>query len=288
VRYVQGNLGFTGTAITPALERAQLRVSEQPPMAMNWMLVPVAGRTVHLHEGGTGGFSAFVAIDRERRRGVVILSDTTWNSIGSLGSLGMHLVDPSLPLGRPRKRVSPPQALLDALVGEYRMPPFAQVWLRQRDGKLFGQVAGQEEFEMAYDDAGDFFPLVVDAILRPQKKANGEYGFQWRQMGGVFAATRKSDDAGAVAAPALSDAELAAYAGEYPLMPDFALTVRVRDGRLHAQATGQGEFPLEARGKDTFEAAAYGIELVFERGSEGEVASLDLHQGGQVLSGPRN
>ncbi|TYT25325.1 serine hydrolase [Luteimonas viscosa] len=288
VRYVQGNLGFAETAITPALERAQERISEQPPMAMNWMLAPVAGRTVHLHEGGTGGFSAFVSIDRERRRGVVILSDTTWNSIGSLGSLGMHLVDPSLPLGKPRKLASPPAALLEALAGEYRMPPFPQVSLRQRDGKLFGQVTGQEEFGLAYDDAGDFFPTVVDAILRPQKKANGEYGFQWMQMGGVFAATRISDDAGPSAAPSLSEAELAAYAGEYPLMPNFALTVRVRDGKLRAQATGQGEFPLEARGKDTFEAAAYGIELVFKRDGKGEVASLDLHQGGQVLSGPRN
>lgn len=288
VRYVQGNLGFEETSISPAIERAQQQVSEQPPMAMNWMLVPVAGRTVHMHEGGTGGFSAFVSIDREQQRGVVILSDTTWNSIGSLGSLGLHLVDASFPLGKPRKLASPSQELLDALAGEYRMPPFPQVSLRQRDGRLFGQVTGQPEIEMAYDDAGDFFPTELDAILRPQKKASGEYGFQWMQMGGVFAASRITDDAEAGPVPELSEDELAAYAGEYPLMPNFALTVRARDGQLHAQATGQGEFPLEARGNDTFEAAAYGIELVFKRGDDGEVASLDLHQAGQVLSGPRN
>ncbi|TDK25074.1 serine hydrolase [Luteimonas aestuarii] len=287
VRYVQGNLGLVETAITPALVRAQQPVSEQPPMAMNWMLMPVAGRTVHVHEGGTGGFSAFVSVDRERQRGVVILSDTTWNSIGSLGSLGLHLVDASLPLGKPRKLASPPQDLLDALEGEYRMPPFPQVSLRQRDGVLHGQVAGQPEFAMAYDDAGDFFPTVVDAILRPQRKASGEYGFQWMQMGGVFAATRITQEGNATPAPQLDDAALAGYAGDYPLMPNFVLSVRARDGRLHAQATGQGEFPLDATGKDTFEAAAFGIEIVFKRGDHGEVASLDLHQGGHVLSGKR-
>lgn len=290
VRYVQGNLGLVDTAIAPAIERAQQPVGAQPPMAMNWMLAPVAGRTVHVHEGGTGGFSAFVSIDREQRRGVVILSDTTWNSIGSLGSLGLHLVDASLPLGKPRRLASPSQELLDALAGDYRMPPFPKVTLRQRDGSLYGQVAGQPEFEMAYDDAGDFFPTEVDAILRPQKKASGEYGFQWMQMGGVFQASRIGDDENpaAAAAPVLTEAELGAYAGEYPLLQGFALTVRARDGRLHAQATGQGEFPLDARGNDTFEAAAYGIELVFRRGDDGQVVSLDLHQGGRTMSGRRN
>lgn len=287
VRYVQGNLGQVEASISPALALAQQPIHEAPPMAMNWMLLPVAGRTVHLHEGGTGGFSAFVSVDRDRQRGVVILSDTTWNSIGSLGSLGLHLVDPSFPLGKPRKLAAPQQALLEALAGEYTLPPVGAFVLRVRDGKLFGQVAGQGEFELAHDDAGDFFPLEIDAILRPQKKANGEYGFQWMQMGGVFTA-RRADAAAAVAqAPVRSDAELAEYAGTYPLMPNFALTVRVRGGKLHAQATGQGEFPLEAVSADGFEASAFGIEIVFQRDDAGKVVSLDLHQAGQVLSGKR-
>lgn len=192
-----------------------------------------------------------------------------------------------MPLGKPRKRASPPQELLDALEGDYRMPPLPQVSLRQRDGRLYGQVAGQDEFEMAYDDAGDFFPIETDAILRPQNQANGAYGFRWMQMGGVFAASRISADGDAQQAPTLSEAELAAYAGEYALMPGFTLTVRARGGQLHAQATGQGEFPLDPSGKDTFEAAAFGIELVFKRDGGGDVVALDLHQGGRVLSGPR-
>ena len=287
VRYVQGNLGLIESSISPALEFAQRQVGEKQEMAMNWMLVPVAGRTVHMHEGGTGGFSAFVSVDRDRQRGVVILSDTAWSSIGNLGSLGLHLVDPSFLLGKPRKLAPPPQALLDGLEGAYRMQPFPPVSLRQDDGKLFGRVAGQEEFELAYDDAGDFFPVTVDALLRPQKKASGDYGFVLMQLGGVFSATRIAEGDEVMVVPELSSEELEAYAGEYPLMPDFALTVRARQGNLHAQATGQGEFPLEASGKDTFEAASFGIELVFKRDENGSVVSLELHQAGQILTGKR-
>src|SRR5699024_4883176 len=182
VRYVQGNLGFIESSISPALELAQQQVGEQPPVAMNWMLAQVGNRRVHTHEGGTGGFSAFVSVDRELRRGVVILSDTAWHSIGSLGSLGLHLVDAAFSLGKPRKLAQPPQELLEALAGDYQLQGAMKMTLRQRDGSLFAQAAGQPEFALAFDDAGDFFPLELDALLTPQKKANGEYGFTWTQM----------------------------------------------------------------------------------------------------------
>lgn len=287
-RYVQANLGLIESPISPALERAQQRVGDSPPMAMNWMLAPVNGRTVLMHEGGTGGFSSFAAVDRERQRGVVILSDTAWHSLGGLGSLGLHLVDEALPLGTPRKAVAPPQDLLDALVGDYRLQGAMKMSLRERDGALFVQPAGPPEFALGYDDAGDFFPLDLDALLTPQKKADGGYGFVWTQLGAALSAVRIADDGTAAPVPQLSDEALAAYAGDYPLMPGFVLTVRARAGQLHAQATGQGEFPLDASGKDRFEAAAYGIEIVFRRNDAGAVIALDLHQGGQVLSGERN
>ncbi len=290
VRYVQGNLEPSGTPLQAAITLAHQPLNAQPPMAMNWMLMPVAGRTVLVHEGGTGGFSSFVSVDKARQRGVVILSDTTWNSIGSLGSLGLHLVDASLPLGKPRRLAAPPQALLDGLAGDYQLQGAMKVSLRHRDGTLFIHPAGQAELELAYDDAGDFFPAVVDAVLRPQKKASGEYAFTWMQGGGAIPATRLSEGGGkasAAPAPALSKDELHAYAGEYALMPGFALKVQARAGKLHAQATGQGEFALDATGNDTFAAPAYGIEIVFKRGADGTVESLDLHQGGQVLGGKR-
>jgi len=63
------------------------------------------------------------------------------------------------------------------------------------------------------------------------------------------------------------------------------LSVREQGGVLQAQATGQGAFPLTASGADTFEAPAFGIELRFARDAAGNVQSLELHQGGQVLRG---
>jgi len=285
VRYVQANLDPASTPLAGALERAQQPVGQQPPMAMNWMIASLGERPVLVHEGGTGGFSSFVAVDRGAGRGVVILSDTAWHSLGGLGSLGLHLLDPSRPVGEPRVLATPAQALLDGLAGEYEAGNGPRIRLRTRDGRLYGQAEGQPEFELAYDSAGDFFPLVADALLKPQRKADGSWTFTWIQGGAAVAARRV--DAVAAAAPALDPAALEAYAGEYVLRPGFHLTVRAREGGLHAQATGQGEFALDASGPDRFEAAAFGIELVFVRGDDGVVGALELHQGGQVLRGQR-
>ena len=88
-------------------------------------------------------------------------------------------------------------------------------------------------------------------------------------------------------APSLSAEALRAYTGTYPLMSGFELVVSEQDGVLHAQATGQGAFALDAVDEDVFEAAAYGIEIRFSRDASGEVTRLDLHQGGHVLSGEK-
>jgi hypothetical protein len=157
--------------------------------------------------------------------------------------------------------------------------------LRQHGDRLFLQPEGQDEFEMGHDDAGDFFPLAFDAMLRPQRRADGSYGFIWMRSGVAIPATRV--DRATPKAPSLSAAELAAYAGDYPLMPAFSLNVREQEGRLYAQATGQGAFPLDAASVDIFEAPAFGIEIVFRRDGAGKVESLELHQAGHVMRGQR-
>ncbi|SDR21654.1 serine hydrolase [Pseudoxanthomonas sp. CF125] len=284
IDYVQGELGKPAVSITPALKLSQQEVSKTPPMAMNWMLMPVAGRTVHVHEGGTGGFSSFVAFDVARQRGVVILSDTTWNSLGSLGTLGLHLVDESFPLGKPRKAVKPPADLLEGLVGDYRVGAM-KMKLSRKDGALVIQAEGQPAYTMAYDDAGDFYPLDFDALLRPGRTSSG-YGFTWMQMGGVMAAQRVD---GVAKAPkiALPAEELREYAGEYPLTSGFGLTVMEKDGRLFVQGTGQQAIEVSAVKADVFVADIVAAEIQFERDASGKVIALTLLQGGQKLRGER-
>jgi hypothetical protein len=239
---------------------------------------------VHVHEGGTGGFSSFVAFDNERQRGVVILSDTTWNSLGSLGTLGLHLIDRSFPLGKPRKEVKASDELLDGLTGHYQVGAVKMKVSRKGDA-LVVQADGQGSYTMAHDDAGDFYPLDFDALLRPGRTSKG-YGFSWMQGGAVVAAQRLD---AALQGPksTLTPEQLREYVGEYPLVSGFGLTVSEKDGTLFIQGTGQQPIEVSATGKDSFMADVVAAEIRFERDATGKLIALTLLQRGQKLRGER-
>lgn len=77
------------------------------------------------------------------------------------------------------------------------------------------------------------------------------------------------------------------YVGRYALAQGFVLTVS-RDGNgLHARATGQDAFPLQASARDAFFASAAGISIDFQRDASGKVVALVLRQGGQSRRAPR-
>lgn len=288
VRYVQAQFGTAPAPLDADFRMTHAAVTNDAnaPMSMHWMRAKLNGREFITHEGGTGGFSSFVAFDPAGKTGVVILSDTALHSLGGLSSLGLHLLDAKAPLGKPRKAVKAPSDLIDALAGEYRLQGAMKMRLRRKGDALEIQAEGQPAFEMGYDDAGDFYPLAFDALLRPQRRADGGMSFVWTQLGGQMAAERL-DAKLVAAAPALSEADLQAYAGIYPLAPGFELTVRADKNGLTAQGSGQSAFPLAAVARDVFEFAQAGIVIRFERDAAGKVTALALEQGGHTTKGTR-
>jgi len=289
VRYVQAQLTEVAGDIGPALRLAHRRLYEgRPSLGMHWMQNQVGELTLIFHGGVTGGFSSFVAFDMDAQRGVVALSDTSWGSIGGLGNLAIHLLAPSvMPLDAPRVQTAPPEELLDALVGHYLLGGVMPMTLTARDGTLHVQTQGQPEHEMGYDSAGDFFALSFDAVLSPNE-AGGVHSFAWMQGGGTIPATRVDSGNGSERESVLTEDDLRSYAGKYRLMPRCALTIRVRNGHLEAQATGQDLLPLQPSGEGKFVAPTYGIEIHFHRDDSGEVESLTLSQAGQSITGKRD
>lgn len=193
VRYVRAQLGQVASPLGPALTRTQARIPEAPvPFAMNWFIATSLDRTIYLHEGATGGFSSLVAFDVVNQRGAVILSDTSWNTLGGLGDFGLHLLDARVPIGAPHVARTAPPELLAASAGSYvvQLPtgPLA-LELRVEKGELVGQAQGQSAFALGYDSAGDFYGRDVDLVLRPSKRAE-DPPFTLLQGRGAFPVSR--------------------------------------------------------------------------------------------------
>jgi CubicO group peptidase (beta-lactamase class C family) len=80
---------------------------------------------------------------------------------------------------------------------------------------------------------------------------------------------------------------LSQYIGEYELAPNFVITISVKEGSLHAQATGQPEFPLFPEKQDRFFLKVVDAQLEFKRDEKGVVTSLVLFQNGQEVPGKK-
>jgi serine-type D-Ala-D-Ala carboxypeptidase/endopeptidase len=291
LRYLEGELGTRESAITPALARTQQQVASVGgrTMGMNWVILPAAnGHTILVHEGGTGGYSSFVAFDRETKRAAVLLSDTALTSVGGLGTPGLHLVDPSVSVGAPRLVATADAKLIGALVGRYRLQNGLGMELRHKGSTLTIQADGQPEFEMGYDSAGDFYPLQFDALLRLKRKADGTYTFTWFQLGAVLDAERTDAPAPVAGKWMPTEAQLKEYEGNYPLTSNFALRVFSTGAKLFVQGTNQGRIEIASVDKDIFVAESVGAEIDFERDTSGKVIALTLKQRGQVLRGERH
>jgi D-alanyl-D-alanine carboxypeptidase len=84
-------------------------------------------------------------------------------------------------------------------------------------------------------------------------------------------------------------AERARYAGNYDLAPTRPMKIRVfeRDGRLFAQAEGQGAFPLRKQQEHVFDAPeTTDIRITFTL-TEGRVSGFVITQGGVNVPGKR-
>lgn len=74
---------------------------------------------------------------------------------------------------------------------------------------------------------------------------------------------------------------------EYALGPGADMAMRVENGRLLAQVTGQPPFELFAEKPDQFFLKAVDAQVRFTRSTAGTVDGLVLTQGGRDMPAPR-
>ncbi len=78
-----------------------------------------------------------------------------------------------------------------------------------------------------------------------------------------------------------------AYAGDYELAPGFIITVTNENGRLMAQATGQGKFELFPTSETEFFLKVVDAQVTFVKDEQGKVTQLILNQNGRKTPGKK-
>lgn len=193
LRFAAANLDADGGPLERAMAAAHAaRHTIDPPVriGLNWIIVRPRDREIVWHNGGTGGFSSFIGLDKARGRAVVVLSNS---SASNVDDIGFHLLDERLPLAPPpkvRKAITLPPEALERYVGVYQLPGMTVTITRTPKG-LVAHPQGDTAERIYAETETEFFLKSLDAQVIFRRDARGKVtGFVLRQ-GGLDTPARK-------------------------------------------------------------------------------------------------
>lgn len=278
--FLQDCLGLRETSLTAVLA-ATARPRVLGPGAGRrhgwaWVVEQRGGTTIVWHNGGTGGYRSFVGYDASARIGIAVLTNHT----ASVDELGMALLT-----GAAVGKGTPAAVTADeakAYAGNYPFAPSFVIAVTADAEGLALQATQQPKLRLKRLAADRFAVEGVAAEVTFERGADGAVAALVLHQNGMNQRAPRLAPGVLPAGPkeiALSAAELEEYVGGYQLGP-ATFTVK-RDGeRLLVQLSGQPFFPVFASAKDEFFYKVVNAQLSFERGADGRVVALVLHQHG--------
>ncbi|MFN0181527.1 MAG: serine hydrolase [Gemmatimonadales bacterium] len=152
-------------------------------VGMAWHILKTPGGSIVWHNGGTGGYRTFMGFDRSKQVGVIMLT----NSSISADDVGLHLIDPAVPLSKPpvarvAKAIDP--ALLPLYVGAYQLAPEVIIDVTLENGALWVAATGQPKVRLLAESDSSFFIAEDDIALTFDKEGGVVTQLVLRQPGG--------------------------------------------------------------------------------------------------------
>ena len=292
LRFLAANMELTRSPISAAMKESHRSREEfgRPGMhiGLGWIIRQEHDRTIHWHNGGTGGYHSFVGFDKEHKLGVVVLS----NSTNGIDDIGFHLLAQEFELAQFKSEAQAVEfdpERFDAYVGRYQLTPQFILSVTRDGSRYFVQATGLGTLEVFPESETRFFATAVEGAVSFAMGDDGKVSHMVLHQGG---ATRKAAwlDADVAKAPEVvevSEEILERYVGRYELQPAFVITVRRDGARLFAQATAQPDFELFAESETKFFYRVVEAQITFDVNETGKAGSLTLHQGGANMPAER-
>jgi len=127
-------------------------------------------KNIRWHNGGTGGYRSFCGIDLEKNRGVVILANSTY----SVDDLGLHLLDDSKEILKPKAIAKVNSKIYKDYVGKYIVGGIMAMNVTTKNGKLYFQLFGQPAYRIYPESKTLYFMLGLDVEFEFVRDENGE------------------------------------------------------------------------------------------------------------------
>jgi len=145
--FLYANMGLKKSGLFPAMEMAhESRVntdSQEMTVGLGWHIRDNGKTRIVWHNGGTGGFRTFAGFVKEKKMGVVVLS----NMNISADDIGFHLLDNSYELRKVKVVTKVQPQTLDRYEGDYKIAEKGKVYsIKRRGGQLIALSADEKPF----------------------------------------------------------------------------------------------------------------------------------------------
>jgi hypothetical protein len=243
-------------------------------IGLGWLLTDDPDVPVAWHNGATAGSHAFVAFSPKTGAGIAILANVQQGS----EALGFSLLG-----------AKPPQPKVETVkdarsyIGRYPLSAAFAIEITEVNGSLRGQATGQPAFGLRAIGPDRFAIVGVVAEISFERGADGKVAALVLHQNGADQRALRGELPPLPKEITLPLESLRAYAGDYPLTPQFVLTVSEADRALFVQATGQPKLPVFASARDEFFYKVVNAQISFQRDAAGNVIGLVLHQNGRDL-----
>lgn len=284
---------FSGRVISEGSRRAMFDDGGRG-YGFGWYVGTAHGRTLWSHGGAVSGFLAMTDYYPEARLAVIVLANnenTPAQKISrELAALWFGIIDPPQPIVLE-------DFILDRYAGTYRLGPRAFLELRREGGRLMAQATGQPAHAFAPESDRTFVSAATDARITIDTEPDGRPNGLVLHQGGRDRVAPRFDPAEAariLAEPrrgfmegSVDPARLSAHVGRYVLGPGRVLTIGQENGRLWAQATGEGRHRLFPEDERIFFMRDLDAQVTFEGDGTGRTTGLVLHRDGRDIPAPR-
>ncbi|PWK72583.1 serine hydrolase [Aminobacter sp. AP02] len=149
--------------------------AEGDETGLGWVISGSGDGQIVWHNGGTGGYRAFLGFMPAKGVGVVALSNTA-TEIG-VDDIGRHLLDGRNPLAEPpreRVAVTLDPATYDRYVGDYPLSPDFVLSITRHGNGLAVQATGQSRVEILPESETSFFCTAVNAQITFDVDSRGQ------------------------------------------------------------------------------------------------------------------
>jgi len=168
LEFLAYQMGLKETDMQNAVEMSQqLYFTEGGGVALGWHFF----KDEYIwHNGGTGGYRSFTGFDPDKKRGIVIFT----NSGDGVDDLGFHWLDGEFPLKEVKKLYPVTSKDLSEYVGEYNLMNVITFMVTAQDDQLMIQLTGQGKNSVFPSEKDKFFYKVVDAQITFKRDEAGK------------------------------------------------------------------------------------------------------------------